>query len=74
MFDFLGNTADNFSSQTHLWHICSFMYSCYLFELCISGTSKWADFGEGGLLWGECSSRHSEWFDGNPVSDLLVKV
>lgn len=38
------------------------------------GTSKWAEFGEGGLLWGECSSRHSEWFDGDPVSDLLVKV
>ncbi|CAJ1967975.1 unnamed protein product [Sphenostylis stenocarpa] len=39
-----------------------------------SGTYDWREFGEGGLLWGECSSRHFEWFDGNPVSDLLVKV
>ncbi|RDX95162.1 DNA mismatch repair protein MSH1, mitochondrial, partial [Mucuna pruriens] len=39
-----------------------------------SGTCDWGEFGEGGLLWGECSSRHFEWFDGNPVSDLLVKV
>ncbi|XP_027363720.1 DNA mismatch repair protein MSH1, mitochondrial isoform X2 [Abrus precatorius] len=38
------------------------------------GTCHWGEFGEGGLLWGECSSRHFEWFDGNPVSDLLVKV
>nr|ABA29739.1 DNA mismatch repair protein [Phaseolus vulgaris] len=38
------------------------------------GTSKWGEFGEGGLLWGECSSRHFEWFDGSPLSDLLVKV
>ncbi|XP_047163379.1 DNA mismatch repair protein MSH1, mitochondrial-like [Vigna umbellata] len=38
------------------------------------GTCKWGEFGEGGLLWGECSSRHFEWFDGNPLSDLLVKV
>ncbi|TKY53578.1 DNA mismatch repair protein MSH1 [Spatholobus suberectus] len=39
-----------------------------------SGTCHWGEFGEGGLLWGECSSRHFEWFDGNPVSDLLVEV
>ncbi|XP_061338295.1 DNA mismatch repair protein MSH1, mitochondrial [Gastrolobium bilobum] len=39
-----------------------------------SGTCHWGEFGEGGLLWGECSSRHFEWYDGNPVSDLLVKV
>ncbi|XP_022640247.1 DNA mismatch repair protein MSH1, mitochondrial isoform X2 [Vigna radiata var. radiata] len=38
------------------------------------GTCKWGEFGEGGLLWGECSSRHFEWFDGNPLCDLLVKV
>lgn len=38
------------------------------------GTRDWGEFGEGGLLWGECSSRYFEWFDGNPVSDLLVKV
>ncbi|XP_045807854.1 DNA mismatch repair protein MSH1, mitochondrial [Trifolium pratense] len=38
------------------------------------GTSNWGEFGEGGLLWAECKSRHFEWFDGNPVSDLLLKV
>ncbi|KHN22357.1 hypothetical protein glysoja_046287 [Glycine soja] len=38
------------------------------------GTCDWGEFGEGGLLWGECSSRHFEWFDGNPISDLLAKV
>ncbi|RZB87022.1 DNA mismatch repair protein MSH1, mitochondrial-like isoform X2 [Glycine soja] len=38
------------------------------------GTCNWGEFGEGGLLWGECSSRHFDWFDGNPVSDLLAKV
>uniref|UniRef100_A0A0R0HSK2 DNA mismatch repair protein n=1 Tax=Glycine max TaxID=3847 RepID=A0A0R0HSK2_SOYBN len=37
------------------------------------GTCNWGEFGEGGLLWGECSSRHFDWFDGNPVSDLLAK-
>ncbi|XP_043705942.1 DNA mismatch repair protein MSH1, mitochondrial isoform X1 [Telopea speciosissima] len=39
-----------------------------------SGTSRWGEFGEGGLLWGECSGRHFEWFDGNPVTELLFKV
>ncbi|KAI4345903.1 hypothetical protein L6164_012989 [Bauhinia variegata] len=39
-----------------------------------SGSSLWGEFGEGGLLWGECNSRHFEWFDGNPISDLLIKV
>lgn len=39
-----------------------------------SGTFRWGAFGEGGLLWGECSSKHFEWFDGNPVSELLLKV
>ncbi|KAI5649768.1 hypothetical protein M9H77_35773 [Catharanthus roseus] len=39
-----------------------------------SGTCRWGEFGEGGLLWGECNSRHFEWFEGNPVSDLLSKV
>ncbi|KAK7279171.1 hypothetical protein RJT34_24217 [Clitoria ternatea] len=38
------------------------------------GTNHWGEFGEGGLLWGECRSRHFEWFDGDPISDLLVKV
>ncbi|KAK4266236.1 hypothetical protein QN277_027186 [Acacia crassicarpa] len=39
-----------------------------------SETFRWGEYGEGGLLWGECSSRHFEWFDGEPTSDLLVKV
>ncbi|XXG90652.1 hypothetical protein AAC387_Pa12g2369 [Persea americana] len=39
-----------------------------------SGTSRWGEFGEGGLLWGECSGKHFEWFDGIPVSELLCKV
>ncbi|XP_012575564.1 DNA mismatch repair protein MSH1, mitochondrial-like isoform X1 [Cicer arietinum] len=38
------------------------------------GTSSRGKFGEGGLLRGECRSRHFEWFDGNPISDLFVKV
>eukprot|EP01018_Ginkgo_biloba_P019430 Gb_16554 [translate_table: standard] len=39
-----------------------------------SGTSRWGAFGEGGLLWGECTAKHHEWFDGDPVSHLLSKV
>ncbi|KAM6565575.1 hypothetical protein CsatA_024703 [Cannabis sativa] len=39
-----------------------------------SGTCRWGEYGEGGLLWGECVARHFEWFDGNPVTDLLSKV
>ncbi|KAG9447714.1 hypothetical protein H6P81_013842 [Aristolochia fimbriata] len=39
-----------------------------------SGTSHWGEFGEGGLLWGECCGRQFEWFDGVPVSELLFKV
>ncbi|GMN61492.1 hypothetical protein TIFTF001_030573 [Ficus carica] len=39
-----------------------------------SGTCRWGEFGEGGLLWGECTARHFEWFEGNPVTDLLSKV
>ncbi|KAG2727771.1 hypothetical protein I3760_01G173700 [Carya illinoinensis] len=39
-----------------------------------SGTCRWGEFGEGGLLWGECSARQFEWFEGNPVNDLLLKV
>ncbi|KAB1209622.1 DNA mismatch repair protein MSH1, mitochondrial [Morella rubra] len=38
------------------------------------GTCRWGEFGEGGLLWGECSARQFEWFGGNPLNDLLVKV
>ncbi|KAK1592802.1 hypothetical protein Q3G72_030631 [Acer saccharum] len=39
-----------------------------------SGTYRWGEFGEGGLLWGECSARHFEWFEGDPVTELLFKV
>ncbi|KAM7485351.1 hypothetical protein LguiA_001360 [Lonicera macranthoides] len=39
-----------------------------------SGTCRWGEFGEGGLLWGECNTRHFEWFEGNPVDELLFKV
>lgn len=39
-----------------------------------SGTSRWGEFGKGGLLWGECSARHFEWFEGSPVIELLSKV
>ncbi|XP_038881785.1 DNA mismatch repair protein MSH1, mitochondrial isoform X3 [Benincasa hispida] len=39
-----------------------------------SGTCRWGEFGEGGRLWGECNSRHFEWFDGNPLDNLLFKV
>ncbi|XP_047315981.1 DNA mismatch repair protein MSH1, mitochondrial [Impatiens glandulifera] len=39
-----------------------------------SGTFRWSEFGEGGLLWGECRPRNFEWFDGDPVNELLIKV
>ncbi|PIA40037.1 hypothetical protein AQUCO_02500037v1 [Aquilegia coerulea] len=39
-----------------------------------SGTFRWGEFGEGGLLWGECRGRPFEWFDGIPVTHLLCKV
>jgi hypothetical protein len=38
------------------------------------GTSRWGEFGEGGLLWGECSGKSFEWFDGSPTEELLCKV
>ncbi|PHT49337.1 DNA mismatch repair protein MSH1, mitochondrial [Capsicum baccatum] len=38
------------------------------------GTSRWGEFGEGGLLWGECNARQQEWLDGNPIDELLFKV
>lgn len=40
----------------------------------MTGTCRWGEFGEGGLLWGECSGRQFEWFEGNPVNELLLKV
>ncbi|XP_072987924.1 DNA mismatch repair protein MSH1, mitochondrial isoform X1 [Typha latifolia] len=39
-----------------------------------SGTSRWGEYGDGGLLWGECNGKPFEWFDGAPVEDLLCKV
>ncbi|KAF8704182.1 hypothetical protein HU200_031678 [Digitaria exilis] len=39
-----------------------------------SGTSRWGEFGEGGLLWGECNGKSFEWFDGSPTEELLCKV
>nr|WHU50367.1 MutS-like protein [Allium cepa] len=39
-----------------------------------SGTSRWGEFGEGGLLWSECNGRPFEWFDGTPVEEILFKV
>ncbi|KAJ0234681.1 DNA mismatch repair protein MSH1 [Hirschfeldia incana] len=39
-----------------------------------SGTCRWGEFGEGGLLWGECSGRNFEWFEGDTLSELLSKV
>ncbi|TYI66907.1 hypothetical protein E1A91_D09G260200v1 [Gossypium mustelinum] len=39
-----------------------------------SGTSRWGEFGAGGLLWGECTARQFEWFGGGPVTELLYKV
>ncbi|CAH2052764.1 unnamed protein product [Thlaspi arvense] len=38
------------------------------------GTCRWGEFGEGGLLWGECSGRSFEWFEGDALSELLSKV
>lgn len=40
----------------------------------LSETCRWGEFGEGGLLWGECYSRHHEWYGGDRVNDLLLKV
>ncbi|XP_057772125.1 DNA mismatch repair protein MSH1, mitochondrial isoform X2 [Salvia miltiorrhiza] len=39
-----------------------------------SGTCRWGEFGEGGLLWGECNARQFEWFAGDPVNELIYKV
>ncbi|OMP03154.1 GIY-YIG nuclease superfamily [Corchorus capsularis] len=38
-----------------------------------SGTRRWGEFGAGGLLWGECTARHFEWFE-DPMTNLLYKV
>lgn len=38
------------------------------------GTCRWGEYGEGGLLWGECTTRYFEWFEGNPITEILDKV
>ncbi|CAM8924424.1 unnamed protein product [Rhodiola kirilowii] len=38
------------------------------------GTTRWGEFGDGGLLWGECNARQFEWFEGNPLTVLFSKV
>lgn len=38
------------------------------------GTSRWGEYGEGGLLWAECNSRNFEWFESDPLTGLLLKV
>lgn len=43
-------------------------------KTCYPGTCRWGEFGEGGLLWGECNHKSFEWFDGTPVEELLCKV
>jgi hypothetical protein len=52
-------------------HMVHFIFSALSL---ITGTCRWGEFGEGGLLWGECSARQFEWFGGNPVNELLLKV
>ncbi|KAJ3679984.1 hypothetical protein LUZ60_016262 [Juncus effusus] len=39
-----------------------------------SGTTRWGEYGDGGLLWGECNNKYFEWFDGDPVQEILSKV
>lgn len=39
-----------------------------------SGTCRWGEYGEGGLLWGECNGRSFEWFEGDPVNELINEV
>ncbi|KAJ9541709.1 hypothetical protein OSB04_028215 [Centaurea solstitialis] len=39
-----------------------------------SGTSNWREFGEGGLLWAECSGRHFEWLEGDMLNEILFRV
>ncbi|KAG6544388.1 hypothetical protein Mapa_014222 [Marchantia paleacea] len=37
-------------------------------------TVRWGEFGEGGLLWGECRGKQFEWYESEPVSELLSRV
>ncbi|ERN15794.1 hypothetical protein AMTR_s00039p00128120 [Amborella trichopoda] len=40
----------------------------------LAGTHRWGEFGEGGLLLGECTGKNFEWFNGGPADGLLCKV
>ena len=55
-----------FDLPFHLRYFLSFAHGV--------GTSRWGEFGEGGLLWGECSGKSFDWFDGSSVEELLCKV
>lgn len=55
-------------------HFRYFNPPCFVFIIFFAGTCRWGEFGDGGLLWGECSARQFEWFEGNPVNELLFKV
>ncbi|KAL2613188.1 hypothetical protein R1flu_024880 [Riccia fluitans] len=37
-------------------------------------TVRWGEFGEGGMLWAECRGKHFEWYENDPVSELLSRV
>lgn len=39
-----------------------------------SGVARWTEYGEGGLLWAECQGKSCEWYDQDPVLQLLSKV
>lgn len=55
------------------WALWSFLIQ-FLLIFYYAGTCRWGEFGEGGLLWGECSSRNFEWFEGDTLSELLSRV
>ncbi|KAH6554601.1 hypothetical protein KP509_1Z321900 [Ceratopteris richardii] len=39
-----------------------------------SGLFKWREYGEGGMLWAECQDKTCEWFDHDPVLQVISKV
>lgn len=72
----------DYSSNLYMIYSCcsssvssnSVIFYCHNYKDSFAGTCRWGEFGEGGLLWGECNSRQFEWFEGNPVNELLFKV
>jgi hypothetical protein len=50
------------------------MYFVVHNSIFFAGTCRWGEYGRGGLLWGECNGRYFEWFEGDPVTELLFKV